>query len=205
MKKILFVLLYLIVFITAIMYRDHIFIWLKHNDSFFIVIVLAVLLALFPIVPYKIVIAALGYTFGAVWGGFICWMAATVASVVMYAGASYVFREQGRRYLSKIKTLDTFTAYIEKRPFETIVLVRIIPIVPALAVNVYAGVAAIPFWTYTLASGIGKIPGIAVYALMGETLKHKPLSALIIWLIYLLFVIVVLYAYKLLARHHKEI
>ena len=137
-------------------------------------ILLAALLALFPIAPYKVVIAILGYAYGTVWAAAISWFGTTIAAVIVYAAVRSLYQEPGRRLLGKYTAIHRFTTAVERRPFQSILLARLLPVIPQMAVNLYAGVASIPFWTYTAASAIGKIPAILLYAWLGSGLADHP-------------------------------
>ncbi|WP_106768130.1 TVP38/TMEM64 family protein [Paenibacillus faecalis] len=175
MKKWIIPALYILVLALAFTYRNEILDWLNTNDSFFVLLTLATLFALFPILPYKAVIAVLGYVYGTFLGALIAWLGTTFAAIIIYFLAAFAFRQPGRKLLAKYAYLDSFTTAVEKHPFKAIVIARLAPIVPQMAVNIYAGVASIPFWIYTAASGLGKIPAILIYAYLGNGLAHNPL------------------------------
>ncbi|GAB6990476.1 TVP38/TMEM64 family protein [Paenibacillus pini] len=196
MKKWLLILLYILIMLLAFIYRDPILEFMQQHDSFSVLLMLSALLALFPIIPYKLVIAALGFAYGTFWAAVISWLGTMIAAAVIYALVRYVFREQGRRYLSKINSLDTFTTWIEAHPFTSVAAGRLMPIVPQMAVNVFAGVASVPFWTFTLASGLGKIPGIFLYAFLGGNLTRRPLLSGIIITTYILFLAIMVLQYR---------
>lgn len=63
-------------------------------------------------------------------------------------------------------------------------LARLIPVIPQAAVNVYAGVAGFPFWSFILGTAIGKLPAIAVYAYAGGTFAEHPITGLLILVLY---------------------
>ncbi|WP_422660659.1 TVP38/TMEM64 family protein [Paenibacillus sp. EC2-1] len=180
MKKWITPVIYIVALIFAFIYRNEIFEWLQTNDSFLLLLGLATVLALFPILPYKAVIAVLGYTYGTFWGGLVAWLGTTIAAIIIYAAAASIYRSSGRRFLAKFKSLDRFTSALEQHPFKTMVIARLIPIVPQMAVNVYAGVASIPFWIYTIASGLGKIPAIFIYSFLGNGLANHPVQVTMI-------------------------
>lgn len=124
--------------------------------------------------PYKVVIAILGYAYGTVWAAAISWFGTTIAAVILYAAVRSLYQESGRRLLGKYTAIHRFTTAVERRPFQSILLARLLPVIPQMAVNLYAGVASIPFWTYTAASAIGKIPAILLYAWLGSGLADHP-------------------------------
>ncbi|WP_054956606.1 TVP38/TMEM64 family protein [Paenibacillus dakarensis] len=196
MKKWITPIIYSIMLALAFIYRNDIFTWLKTNDSYPLLLLLAALLALFPIFPYKAIIAVLGYTYGAFWGSVTAWLATNAAAVIVYLAAS-LYRDSGRAFLAKFRQLDSFTAVVESHPFKAIVIARLLPIVPQMAVNVYAGITRVPFWTYFLATGLGKMPAILFYAALGQGFTNHPVQMGIL-------IILILSASMVgLAVHHK--
>lgn len=196
MKKLLLPLAYVLILGVAFMYKSTIWDWMNNNDSLTTLILMATLLALFPIIPYKVIIAVLGYAYGTLWASLIAWSGTTLAAVIAYGIVRYAFREQGRRYLDKRRSIQSFTRMTETHPFMAIVIARMLPIVPQMVVNVFAGVASISLWTYTLASGLGKIPGIILYAYLGGNLIAKPYLSVILILGYLSLIGIILLVYK---------
>ncbi|ANA81899.1 SNARE associated Golgi protein-related protein [Paenibacillus vortex V453] len=166
--------IYAAVLALGFTYRAEIMDWLRGEPSLFLMVMLATLLALFPIAPYKVVIAVLGYAYGTIWAAAISWFGTTVAAILLYAAVRALYKENGRRLLGKYAAAEMFTTAVERRPFQAILLARLLPVIPQMAVNIYAGVASIPFWTYTAASAIGKIPAILLYAWMGSGLAEHP-------------------------------
>ena len=184
MNKWLTIILYIIGIILVFIYRQEILAWMKQDHSLFTSIGTATLLALFPVVPYKVVIGLYGYAYGSLTGVLICWTATNIAAALMYAGVRYMFQAPARRYLASKPGLGKFTAAVASRPFASIVLARLAPVIPQTAVNAYAGAAGLPFWNYLAASGLGKIPGIALFAFLGGNLLQNPRSAAAAVLLY---------------------
>lgn len=175
MKKWIIPVFYASFMVLAFAYRHEIMDWLSGNPPFILMILLATLLALFPVAPYKVVIAILGYAHGTVWAAAISWFGTTAAAIIIYIIVRTLYQEAGRRLIEKYSVIRTFTNAVERRPFQAILLARLLPIVPQTAVNIYAGVSAIPFWTYAIATGIGKTPAILLYAWLGSGFADHPL------------------------------
>ncbi|WP_136606358.1 TVP38/TMEM64 family protein [Paenibacillus dokdonensis] len=180
MNKWMLAALYAVVLMITYIYRNPIVDYMHQHGSFPVLVGLATLIALFPIIPYKLVIAALGYSFGTVWAAGISWLGTMIAATIIYALVRTVFRKQGQQYLGRFKSLQTFTSWVESRPFVSVAAGRLIPFIPQMAVNVFAGVASIPFWTYTAASGIGKLPGIFLYAFLGGQGGRHPMVSILV-------------------------
>lgn len=191
MKKWLSIILYVSGTILAFIYRYDILDWMKEDHNLFISLGFATLLALFPVVPYKAVIGFFGYAYGSFAGAFICWLATNLAAAILFGLVKYLFQDKARAYLASIPALDKFTAGIERRPFASIVLARLLPIIPQTAVNIYAGAVNLPFWSYLAASSVGKIPGVALYAFLGDHLFQRPESAIVAILVYAAVLILV--------------
>ncbi|OZB91923.1 TVP38/TMEM64 family protein [Paenibacillus sp. XY044] len=200
MKKWLLPLLYILLLVWAFLYRDAIMGALSGNPPFLLLVGIAALVALFPVVPYKLVIAALGYAYGTLWAAVVSWLGTMLAATILYGLVRYLFRDRGRQYLERIKALQTFTAFIETHPFVSIAAARVIPIVPQMAVNIFAGAAALPFWSYTAASGIGKVPGILLYAYLGGNLAEHPWISAAAAAVYVLLLGLIAVMYRRLSR-----
>ncbi|MWV45097.1 TVP38/TMEM64 family protein [Paenibacillus sp. HJL G12] len=196
MNKWLLAALYAAALTFAFIYRNEIVDYMHQHGSFPVLVGLATLVALFPIIPYKLVIAALGYSFGTFWAAAISWLGTMIAATVIYALVRFVFREQGRRYLGRFKALQSFTSWVESRPFVSVAAGRLIPVIPQMAVNVFAGVASIPFWTYTAASGIGKLPGIFLYAFLGGQGERHPVISILVVAGYVILLGFLLFLYR---------
>ncbi|SET59412.1 TVP38/TMEM64 family protein [Paenibacillus sp. NFR01] len=177
MKKWLILFIYIGGACTVFLYRTPILGWLQEGRHLPLTAGAAALLALFPVLPYKLVIGLLGYAYGSLTAALICWAASTLASALIYGLVKSAFQQKAKAYLAAVPALGKFTAMVKKRPFLSIVLARLTPIIPQTAVNVYAGVAGLRFWSYLGASALGKIPGISLYAFLGGEMFHHPRSA----------------------------
>lgn len=204
MKKWLLLALYILMLIMVFIYRNAIVDFMNQHHSFPLLVGVAALIALFPVVPYKLVIAALGYAYGTIWAAAITWLGTMLAATIIYGLVRYLFSERGRRYLEQVQSLQKFTLWIEKHPFISIAAARMIPIIPQMAVNVFAGAASLPFWSYTAASGIGKLPGIILYAFLGGNLTKRPLVSAAVIAGYVILVGVIVLIYRKSARYGQK-
>lgn len=184
MKKWLFAATYVSLLCIAFIYRYDWLAWANKQTSFPVLLLIAFLFALIPFVPYKLIIASIAYTAGAWQGALICWLGTTLAALVVYGAVRILFRNKGRAYLERIGTLERLNQVMKQGPFTAVLLARLIPVIPQVAVNVYAGVAGFPFWSFLLGTAIGKLPAIAVYAYAGGTIAEHPITGLLILLLY---------------------
>jgi uncharacterized membrane protein YdjX (TVP38/TMEM64 family) len=196
MRKWLMVILYVSCVILAFIYRYDILAWLREDHNLFLSVLAATVLALFPVLPYKLIIGLFGYAYGSAAGAVICWLATTLAAAIIYGIVKYMFKDRTMSYLSSIPALDKFTAAVQRRPFASVVLARLAPVIPQMAVNIYAGAAGLPFWSYLAASAIGKIPGIVLYAFLGGQLFQHPRSSAIAVILYIAVLAAAVYSLR---------
>ncbi|MDQ0088270.1 putative membrane protein YdjX (TVP38/TMEM64 family) [Paenibacillus anaericanus] len=204
MKRWIAIAIYFITFTLAFTYKEDLAALINDQPSIWSLFALSILFALVPIMPYRIVIAAAGYITGTWTGGMITLIGSTIAGALFYWGSAYGFREPALRWIGSLKTLERVTQFINKRPFAAIIVCRLIPVLPQTAVNIYAGVAGIPFMTYLLASIIGKFPSIFLYAYLGNSILSEPITALGVTAVYLLFLAIVLWIYKRVRRDQRQ-
>lgn len=184
MKKWLVLLLYAAMLGAAFAYRHELMNWLKDGSHLSLSFAAAVLLAIFPVLPYKAVIGFFGFAYGTGAGALITWSATTLAAALMFGAVRFGFRGKAEAYLTTVRGLGTFTAAVRKRPFAAVVAARLLPVIPQAAVNAYAGAAGLPFGSFMAATAVGKIPGIFVFAFLGGNLSTRPRAAVLALLIY---------------------
>ncbi|KZE76068.1 hypothetical protein AV654_24440 [Paenibacillus elgii] len=171
MKKWYTIGMYLVLILIVYVFKDEILHWMQYGDAPVLLIFAAALgFIIVPVIPYKIVIGLLGFIYGPLLGALISWTAASVASVIVFCLARYLFQKQGRAYLSKYEKLEKLQAAIEKNPFLTILLARLIPVIPQAVVNVIPAITSIPVVTFAVASALGKIPAMLLFAFIGSNL-----------------------------------
>lgn len=125
--------------------------------------------AVIPIFPYLILAGAAGMVFGTGWGFLLAWQAALWGAVLVFQLSKLWGKDWflGRMYERHEITLDQ----VDNRVwFVSILIARIFPVVPTLAINVGSGLAGVPFWTFTLSSALGKIPTALIYSALGSHL-----------------------------------
>lgn len=191
--------------VSAVIYNKEVLIvWLKKGgdpSDIPLIIILATLLALVPVIPFGVIAGIAGVKYGVWIGGLINVVSSTAASVVMFFVVRYVFAEFGRSYLTKQKALRQFTLMVEKNAFFSVLLGRLIPILPSPAVNVYAAISKIPFMTFLGATILGKIPVMLVFAFVGDQAFESIKSSLFALGIYAVILLVVFIGYR---YHNKQ-
>lgn len=172
--------------------------WIKGSadNQLFLVFSVTTLLAIFPFIPFPIVSGLIGLKYGPLWGGVLNVVASTAAAIIFFLLVRSVFQDQTRKWLTKFKRVDRFTTLFEQNAFMAVLIARLIPILPAQAVNAFSAVSKMRFSSYFIATLVGKIPVMFVFAWVGNQLFVDLAKTLAVIGFYSLFVIVVYLIYN---------
>lgn len=125
--------------------------------SIFIDLLIIILLALFPVVPFILMAGVNTLLYG--WIGGI--LLSLVGSLLGASLGFWLARTLGQTWAQpKVAKLGKWGTLIEGNSFSIVLLSRIIPILPSAAVNYAAGLSLMTYPTFLLASTLGKIPMI---------------------------------------------
>lgn len=196
-KKLLFG-FYLIIAIAIFVFQDQLLYWFQQtkDHSIFLTIFIATLFALFPILPFPIIGAIIGAMYGTFLGGFVTWVASTSASIIMFLFIRFVFQAWGLLIIHRYKKLEMVTAMFERNAFITILVSRLIPFIPSIVINAYSAVSRVSFINYTIASSLGKIPAMLLFAVLGHSVVSSSYQVFFVIAIYALIIVLTIYFYK---------
>lgn len=93
---------------------------------------------------------------------------------------------------------------MERNAFLAVLTARLIPFVPAAAVNVYTAISRMRFGPFFAATLLGKIPVMFVFAVIGDQLLSDLRDVLWTSLIYVLFLSVVFLIYWFFRRRSNN-
>jgi len=130
---------------------------------------LFVVQAALPVFPYIILAAAGGILFGFKMGFLLSWSGALVGATLAYwvcrlLAAEWAERKLKQRFGYDVNRTDGRLA------FWSIVLARIVPVIPTPIINAVAAVGGVSFWNFFFSSAIGKIPSAVLYTGLGLAL-----------------------------------
>ncbi|NLB52652.1 MAG: TVP38/TMEM64 family protein [Syntrophomonadaceae bacterium] len=154
----------------------------------FVAFGLFVLQAALPVFPYIILAAAGGLLFGFKMGFLLSWAGALVGASLAYWACRYAAADWTKRFIKKRFNYDIDKMDIGLA-FWSILIARIIPVVPTPAINAAAAVTGVSFWNFFFSSALGKIPTAILYTGLGISIfKYQDikLTLVIIGLILIL-------------------
>lgn len=158
---------------------------------------LFIIQAALPVFPYILLASACGLLFGFKLGFILSWSGALCGACLSYvifrwAGGNWARERILSRWGYDMKHLDREAA------FWSILLARVIPVIPTPIINILAGVGKVPFWNFFLSSALGKIPTALLYTGLGVSLfRNRDIeSSLLILSLILVFAVAGRYLIK---------
>jgi uncharacterized membrane protein YdjX (TVP38/TMEM64 family) len=136
-----------------------------------LVFALCYALAVTALVPGSVLNASAGALFGVTLGVGAVLVGATAGAAVSFALARTLGRPAVARYAGSGR-LARLDAYLSRRTFESVLVLRMVGLFPFGVVNYGAGVAGVRFTPYIAGTFAGIIPGTIVYTGLGKALRE---------------------------------
>lgn len=153
--------------------------WLNQQGMYgplllMLLMILAVVVGPIPTLPIS---AASGLVYGVFTGTAIAVSGALAGSIIAFYLARVLGREAVRR---KLGDNPVFSATGSQRfLFMAVTLTRLIPLFSFALISYAAGVTAISFWRYALATTLGMLPMTFVFAGLGHSFELSPLLTVV--------------------------
>ncbi|MEU3199380.1 TVP38/TMEM64 family protein [Streptomyces sp. NPDC006996] len=126
-------------------------------------------LAVTALLPGSVLTASAGALFGLQLGAAAVLVGATAGAALSFGLARWLGRPVVARYAGSGR-LARLDAYLTRRGFAAVLVLRLVPLFPFSLINYGAGVAGVRFSSYVTATALGIIPGTVVYTGLGGSL-----------------------------------
>lgn len=192
---------YLLIASLLLIFRVQLISWLEADAPWYqdiFVIFFAFIIALVPALPYTIAAVVIGAKYGTVIGASINVTISVFAAIVLFAVVRYVITPESRQKASGVKGVSRLTVFTEGNAFFAILFARLLPFVPAQAVNIYASLTRMQWKPYIYATVLGKLPFVITVTLFGDRIMTNSETKEWLWigLAYGLFLLIVLWIYR---------
>ncbi|WP_243153068.1 TVP38/TMEM64 family protein [Sporotomaculum syntrophicum] len=119
--------------------------------------------------PAFIITFANAGLFGWVYGAILSWSSAMAGAVLCFYIARYLGRDTVVKFTS-VKALKSVDDFFEHYGKYAILIARLLPFVSFDIVSYAAGLTAMGFWPFFIATGVGQLPATIVYSYIGGML-----------------------------------
>ena len=159
-------------------------------------------LVLFP-TPAAVLTVTGGALFGVVGGSVLVLVGATLGAVMSFE----IGRLLGRGAVSRVTKgrLNRVEQLLGHHGLAAVVAVRLVPLVPFMALNYGAGLSAVSRRDYVLGTMVGMVPGIVAYCAVGAYGTDPLLLALSLAALVVLVLLGGAWGRRILARHGVEV
>lgn len=184
----------LIVFLNA----NELMNWINEDKDgdFIIVFGLVVILAAVPGIPFGLVGGVIGAKYGLLWGSLMNIAASTLAAALIYFSFRYLLNNLGTVWVERSTSFRRMNMFIKNHSFWSLLIARMIPIMPASLINMYAGVFGLPFPIFILSTLIGKIPIMLIFAYVGVNMHSGSGEWMTVLVIYALCLLIIYVLYQ---------
>lgn len=107
-----------------------------------------------------------GYLFGAFNGALLSWIGATTGAALTFLLVRFIAGERVREFFLRGRAAG-LVEMIERDAFFYLMALRIVPVAPFFAVNAAGAMIRISLGRFVLATGLGLLPILAIYASVG--------------------------------------
>lgn len=153
--------------------------------SFFLMILTLIVAPL----PAFVVTFTNGLLFGAFWGGILSWASAMVGGAICF----FISRSLGRPVVEKLvsKTaLEWTDRFFTRFGMHSVLIARLVPIVSFAIVSYAAGLTAIRFIVFFIATAVGQLPATILYSILGQNASSSVLVIFWVFIVVVCFMII---------------
>lgn len=147
------------------------------STAIIISVILVAICVFFPIIPFPILAGMIGAVFGTFHGVIVSLTGSMVGTMCFFFLCRYGFKDWAQAKLKSYPKVQEYENFLAKHSFLSILVSRLIPIIPAPVVNMVSGLSSIKWPIFFAASALGKIPNVLLISYAGAVFeKNKLLS-----------------------------
>jgi len=200
LKKIISIGIILFIIALGFFQKNELFHLIKSGGTLAILIsiLLVAICVFFPVIPFPVLAGAIGAVFGGFPGLAISLTGSMVGTMCFFLLSRYGFRDFAQEKLKKYEKAQEFERFLESHSFLSVLMSRLIPVIPAPVVNIVGGLSQVKWVIFFFASMIGKIPNVLILSFAGAAFTTNKLFSFGLYGIYLLviFLIALVISYR---------
>lgn len=127
-------------------------------------------------VPAIMVTAANSFLFGPFWGGLYSILTANIAAAICY-GVARGYGTMAVDALISRPAVEKYETFFRKHGMLTVLVARLVPVVPFDPISYVAGLVRMPFWPFFWATMLGQIPAGMAYSYLVQEMDRPSMFA----------------------------
>lgn len=125
------------------------------------------LASMFPFLPLPVLYGIVGYSFPVAVALVLNICGSLLGTLSFFLLIRYLFPGKALAYLKNNYRAKKLFEHMEARGFQMVLIARMIPIVPSMAVNIVSAISPVSAVTFLTATVLGKLPLITIYTVAG--------------------------------------
>lgn len=125
-----------------------------------------------PLVPGVAITLTNAWIFGWEYGALYSWIGALAGAAVDFGIARWYGRPVVERFV-RARYLDLTDHFFKRHGVLAVFVTRLTPVIPFKVISYGAGLTAMTFQQYVVATGIGQTPAIVLYSFLGQHLTRS--------------------------------
>lgn len=192
-KRLIVVFLLVSMISLAITQKNTLIVMIAHGGSPAVVmsILLLSLCVFFPIIPFPVTAGMNGAVFGPLKGSFITLTGSMIGTILFFFLTRYGYRKWAQQKLKKYPKAQKYENQLKSNAFMVIFIARLIPIIPAIVVNIGCSLSKVNWIVFVIASFIGKIPNILFLSFAGASFQHNMRLSVFMYAFYLVMILII--------------
>ncbi|MFD0670059.1 TVP38/TMEM64 family protein [Cohnella sp. GCM10027633] len=166
--------LYVALAVLLFLYKSSVVAWMKSESVWYVdiaVLLTGYAIAVVPAIPFGVFAPIMGAKYGMAAGFAINLSVSLLGAMTLFAIVRATFTREDRSAFAQTKGFATLNRWAERNAFLAVLVARLIPFVPAQAINVVAALTRMGWKPFLLATLIGKIPFFLLVSIVGHQWK----------------------------------
>lgn len=134
-----------------------------------VIFVTAFVTATLLLIPATALTLAAGFLFGPTKGTALVTLAATLGAAAAFLVSRYLAKDFAKAKLQSYPRLKAIEEQVSQEGVKIVLLLRLAPLVPFTVLNYALGVTDVSLLSYTVATVLGKLPGVLSQVYVGST------------------------------------
>lgn len=159
-----------------------------------------------PLVPGLAITITNAWVFGWEYGAVYSWIGALAGAALDFGIARWYGRPVVERFVNP-RYLNLTDQFFRRHGVLAVFITRLTPVIPFKVISYGAGLTAITFQQYVVATGVGQTPAIMLYSFLGQHLTSSIRWAILVTTLLILVTLLVYYYRNEIERRlfsHKE-
>ena len=140
--------------------------------------------SMFPFIPLPVLYGVVGYSLPVGTALALTIFGSLLGTFTFFLLIRYLFPERAGTYMMKHRTARRLFERMQTNGFQIVLIARLIPIVPSIAVNLVSAVTPVSSLVFLTATALGKLPLIVIYTVAGNQINLYTGETLIVLIIY---------------------